>query len=175
MSERRSTIESALDLFVYAPVGLAVEAQRLLPELAREGRTRVEQRVTLARFVGRLAVRTGRERLEQRFAASAPSTESAVESSTDTVAPTPSSAATSAPTIEPSTEPAPGSAPDPSISPDAADLAIPGYDSLSASQVVSRLGALSLEELTAVADYESSHRRRRTVLGKIDQLRARAA
>jgi hypothetical protein len=49
-------------------------------------------------------------------------------------------------------------------------LAIPGYDALSASQVVERLAGLSGDELAAVRDYEAGHRRRRTVLGKIEQL-----
>ncbi len=51
-----------------------------------------------------------------------------------------------------------------------ARLAIPGYDALSASQVVERLAGLSAEELAAVREYESGHRRRRTILGKIEQL-----
>lgn len=51
-------------------------------------------------------------------------------------------------------------------------LAIPGYDALSASQVVERLAGLSGEELDAVRRYEAGHRRRRTILGKIEQLSA---
>lgn len=53
---------------------------------------------------------------------------------------------------------------------DADALAIPGYDALSASQVVERLAGLSGDELAAVRDYETGHRRRRTILGKIEQL-----
>ena len=53
-----------------------------------------------------------------------------------------------------------------------ARLAIPGYDALSASQVVERLAGLSGEELAAVRQYETGHRRRRTILGKIEQLSA---
>jgi hypothetical protein len=49
-------------------------------------------------------------------------------------------------------------------------LAIPGYDALSASQVVERLAGLSGDELAAVRQYEAGHRRRRTILGKIEQL-----
>ncbi len=51
-------------------------------------------------------------------------------------------------------------------------LAIPGYDALSASQVVERLAGLSTAELAAVRRYEAGHRRRRTILGKIDQISA---
>ena len=51
-------------------------------------------------------------------------------------------------------------------------LPIPGYDALSASQVVERLAGLSSAELDAVRSYESAHRNRRTILGKIDQISA---
>jgi hypothetical protein len=54
----------------------------------------------------------------------------------------------------------------------AATLAIPDYDSLSASQVVPRLESLSVGELDAVRAYESSHRGRKTILNKIDQLKS---
>jgi hypothetical protein len=49
-------------------------------------------------------------------------------------------------------------------------LAIPGYDSLSASQVVQRLTSLSRPELDAVRHYEASTRGRRTILARISQL-----
>jgi hypothetical protein len=51
-------------------------------------------------------------------------------------------------------------------------LPIPGYDALSASQVVERLAGLSAEELDSVRTYEGAHRNRRTILGKIDQISA---
>jgi len=41
---------------------------------------------------------------------------------------------------------------------------------LSASQVVERLVGLAPDELDAVHAYEASHRQRRTILGKIEQL-----
>ena len=51
-----------------------------------------------------------------------------------------------------------------------ATLAIPDYESLSASQVVPRLSSLSPEELAAVGTYEEAHRGRKTILNKIAQL-----
>jgi hypothetical protein len=51
-----------------------------------------------------------------------------------------------------------------------AELAIPGYDSLSASQVVQRLAGLAAGELEAVRTYEAAGRGRRTILTKISQL-----
>lgn len=52
----------------------------------------------------------------------------------------------------------------------ATDLPIEEYESLAASHVVARLDSLSPADLRRVADFEASHRGRRTVLGKIDQL-----
>jgi hypothetical protein len=54
----------------------------------------------------------------------------------------------------------------------AADLAIPDYDHLAASQVVARLGGLERDELKAIREFELAHRGRRTIVGKVDQLLA---
>ncbi len=49
-------------------------------------------------------------------------------------------------------------------------LPIPDYDELSASQVVERLEGLDRESLDAIRAYETEHRGRNTILGKIAQL-----
>jgi hypothetical protein len=49
-------------------------------------------------------------------------------------------------------------------------LPIPDYDELSASQVVERLEGLDRESLDAIRRYETEHRGRNTILGKIAQL-----
>ena len=54
--------------------------------------------------------------------------------------------------------------------PDVAGLAITDYDSLSASQVVSRLQGLSTAELEAVRSYEAATRGRKTILNRVQQL-----
>lgn len=77
------------------------------------------------------------------------------------------------PVTEPS-QPAVGPTPAPhsgtAASAAAPHLAIPDYDELSASQVVDRLEGLRPEELAAIRAYESAHRGRNTILGKIEQL-----
>jgi hypothetical protein len=55
---------------------------------------------------------------------------------------------------------------------DRESLAIPRYDSLSASQVVQRLDGLTAPELEAVRAHEVNHRHRRTILHRIEQLLA---
>jgi hypothetical protein len=56
----------------------------------------------------------------------------------------------------------------------AADLAIPGYEDLAASHIVARLDRLTPSDLAKIRSFEVSHRGRRTVVGKIDQLLARS-
>lgn len=51
-------------------------------------------------------------------------------------------------------------------------LPIDQYESLAASHVVARLPALTPDELRTVRAFETAHRGRRTVVGKIDQLLA---
>lgn len=69
------------------------------------------------------------------------------------------------------TSPAPREQPArPAPSAGAPHLAIPDYDELSASQVVDRLEGLRPDELGAIRDYETAHRGRNTILGKIEQL-----
>lgn len=58
-------------------------------------------------------------------------------------------------------------------SPSAASLGIADYDSLSASQVVTRLRGLAPTDLDALRAYESATRARKTILNKITQLQKR--
>jgi hypothetical protein len=82
------------------------------------------------------------------------------------------------PTPTPSTAaPAPAASPAPPPDaawkadvPEAAALPIPDYDELSASQVVERLDGLDRDSLDAIRRYETDHRGRNTILGKIAQL-----
>ncbi len=168
MTNRQEPAEQLLDVLVYAPLGLAMEAAELLPKLADKGRRRMGGKVTVARMVGEMAVRQGqrkastlvdRLRAQQRVPDAATAGHRAAPGrppSDDVVAPRVprATAAVRADAVS---------------VPDVADLAIPGYDTLSASQVVPRLEGLSDEELGAIRGYEESHRARKTVLTRIDQ------
>jgi len=166
MTNRQEPAEQLLDVFVYAPLGLAMEAAELLPKLAEKGRRRMGGKVTVARMVGEMAVRQGqrkastlieRVREQQRGSGSPTGDRRAPAPRTEVVAPVPG-AATGARIRAKSRV-------------DVAALAIPGYDTLSASQVVPRLEGRSDPELEAIRDYEESHRARKTVLTRIDQRR----
>ena len=171
MADERDPVEQFLELVLYAPLGLLIEARRRLPEFSRLGRTEVEQRVQLARFVGEFAVRrVGKTVVEQAGARLRP-------------APVPGPARSSAVPVgdQPAADVAPAASA-PSVAPPASDrrdtpppvidLAIAGYDSLAASQIVRLLDGLTDDELSAVERYEAAHRGRRTILGKIEQVRA---
>lgn len=160
MTEERTPAERLLDLFVYAPAGLALTVADELPHLAEKGRRRVEGQLTTARLVGQFAVQLGRREVGKILGglASRP-------------APAPPAAA-GAPT--PAASPEPAAAPSSNGHRPTADLAIPGYDALSASQVVERLGGLAPAELEQVRRYEQGHRHRRTILSRVDQLLAAA-
>ncbi|HEX2048859.1 MAG TPA: hypothetical protein VHF27_13925 [Acidimicrobiales bacterium] len=163
MTNRQDPAEQLLDLLVYAPLGLLLEARDLVPKLADKGRQRMGGQVTVARMIGELAVRQGQRRAErfvQRLReqpARPPSSSPSGEEPANGHRPAPSAATT------------PSSAASPPAA-DASSLAIPGYDTLSASQVVPRLEGLSAAELEAIRGYEEATRARKTVLTRIDQL-----
>jgi len=181
--EEKSPKDRLLDLFVFGPAGLALTAAEEFPKLVDKGRHRVEGQVRTARLVGQFAVQMGRQQIESGLgnllrrpdAGERPPV--VVEGPEPVVSPhppAPSAAAASpapvaaAAAVEPAS--VPGAAPSSNGTMASDALAIPGYDSLSASQVVQRLGGLSAPELTAVREHELAHRHRRTILSRVDQL-----
>jgi hypothetical protein len=119
----------------------------------------------LARFLGKLAVDQGLRELRSRLAppqVEATSEESAASSDRAASAPARPEVAVATPA------PSLGAA----VAPDSDTLALADYDHLSSAQVVAKLSGLDAGELDAIEMYERSGRHRRTVLGKIDQLRS---
>lgn len=177
-------VEQAADLFVYAPIGLFFEGPSLLPKLAEKGRVHTRN----ARLFGQFAVRHGEAEVRRRVgdleeqAAGLLRLFGLVD---DPPAESPPATGASLPTLPTDAADAVGGAdaPDAGVtvptvagnghappSPFVADLAITDYDSLSASQVVTRLEGLTVEELEAVRAYETAHRGRKTILNKVAQL-----
>lgn len=162
MDDKRPA-DVALDLLVHLPVGLAVSARHLLPALARQGRQRLSTQLAQARVVGQFSVEQARLRAATAYgrarAEGIERLERLAASELPTVPPPPQpERATTTATKRPTAGPA------------GAELAIPGYDSLAASQVLPRLEGLAPDELEAVRVYEAAHRGRKTILGRIDQL-----
>lgn len=173
-NDDRTPADQLADLLVYIPIGLFFEAPTLLPKLAEQGRVHTRN----ARLFGQFAVRQGEAEVRRRLAGFEEQTTGLLRAlgvlpSDDTDrgggagqadAPAPARAA-----VRPDRSPAARVEPA-EPGPDVADLAIPDYDSLSASHVVTRLPGLTLDELEAVRGYEVAHRGRKTILNKIVQL-----
>jgi hypothetical protein len=185
-----------LDVTLFAPLGLALTVAEAFPGLARKGRSRVEGQVGTARAVGQLAVQQGYHKL-RRLATSGPpffrpGQPSPTPSGTGATAPitglgadrraaakvhaaervASASQTGRQPGAQAGGHPGASRARPGQVRPEAPELAIPSYDSLSASQVVQRLAGLSREEVEAVRAYEAGTRARRTVLLRADQLLA---
>lgn len=176
----RTPLDEALDLFVYAPVGLALTAAEELPRIVERGREVLGSRVDLARVLGRVAINQGRVELS-RIASQWNDLNTIFRSGVVNTKPTPRRDDAPAPVHD--SAPAPKSTETTSAPPRAAKrapaapatLGIPGYESLSASQVVARLDGLTATQLAAVKEYESTTRRRRTILGRISQIESGSA
>jgi hypothetical protein len=170
-------LDAALDVFVYAPIGFLLDAREVVPKLAERGKGQV----ALVRLFGRFAVQRGQVEADRilrlRNAPTRPVAEHAgapPASAATAVRSTARSAASGATTSATKAAAAKRKAKAPAkrkpvVAP---GLAIPGYDTLSASQVVPRLDALRAAELEAVRAYEAAHRGRRTILNRIAQLQA---
>ena len=181
LSVEKWAVQRALDIAVYAPLGLALTVAEVVPQLARKGRSRLAPQVTLARTVGQFAVKQG---YRQFVGFAVPRGAGIFKPGRWSTAPAgraapvrpPASSANGHDAGYPAGQPRPGSGNEgpqpagPGLA--AAELAIPSYDSLSAPQVVQRLAGLSRDQIEAVRAYEAATRGRRTILARAEQLLA---
>src|SRR4051812_38410947 len=151
VTEHKSPIEQALDLFFYAPLGFVLNAQEVVPELIEKG----HQQVMAARMFGKFAVEN---EAPKQLAELQKHVQKLTDQFTGTRKPAPGSAPASNGPAVPATQTSAPVVPSSAHGPAASGLAIPDYDSLSASQVVPRLEGLSGDELASVRDYEAAHR-----------------
>lgn len=152
MSGDRAPVDRLLDLAFFAPIGMLTALREELPKFSQQGRQVMQNRVVLARFIGQMAVQQGQREVAKRLEARR--TIGPVEArATEQPAPEPTTVASGVGDVQ-----------------SAADLPIAGYESLPALNVVQRLATLRPDEVEAVRRFEESHRARRTILAKIDQL-----
>jgi hypothetical protein len=187
MTDRRDPIERTIEVLVYAPLGLGLYLKDVAPSFVEmfvaRGRAEVDrrqqdvaQRVTTARSMGQVAMAFGFPLLRERVQRQANEARSRAGGWLEQTGLTPREQPPAR--REPPARRAPPPPPRPPVAhangdaaaPAASELPIPGYDALSASQVVERLPGLGHDDLEAVRAYESTHRNRRTILGKIEQL-----
>ena len=227
MPDEKPPVEKAVELLVYAPVGMALYVRDMLPSMmgifvARgkrevashrappvppvapppippEVKRRIDESMGMARVMAEggfgvardvagsgfgvardvagsaltqfLALRgTNGDTMLTPETAETPTPETPV--AREPARPTPA-APKAAPPIPPDAAwkaPAPAADAPASDTPDVDTLPIPDYDELSASQVVERLDGLDRGSLEAIRRYETDHRGRNTILGKIAQL-----
>ena len=148
----KSPVGAVLDVFVFAPIGFALDARELVPKLAERGRNQF----ALLKVVGQFVVNKGRADADRILTTKRPA-----------------SPAPQTPAATPRTAPSSRNRATATTSATASALPINNYDTLSASQIVPRLAGLRPEELALVRSYENAHRRRRTILGRIAQLQGR--
>ncbi len=158
-------------MFVYAPLGLAVQVKDELPQLVQKGRDTVTGPGAMYRSVGMFAAQQARN-VAERHAGGVHDLLTSVgllppqqdepggaSDQGDDAAPDP--AADDATEV------------DPVIRDDAAEpppLGIDDYDVRPAAEIVPLLADLSDEQRAAVRDHETRGRGRRTILGRLDQL-----
>jgi hypothetical protein len=145
MSDDEHLANQVMDLLVYAPIGLALEARQLLPKLAERGRGQI----ALTRLAGKIATDRGqgeaRKLVDQVIAVAG--------------------------TVLAGDGGDPPVADDETVlTGDDSALPIVGYDGLSAPQLLPFLPPLSADELHAILRYEQAHRSRTTVINRIRQL-----
>jgi hypothetical protein len=175
--EPTTVSQRLLDVFVFAPAGLVVTAVEEFPRLVERGRERVTGRVTSARTVGSFAVTAGRSQLLKRAEDLRRSRASAEGPASEAPKGADNASSSDGPVVRAASTPSRSASPESTANGEATTpdgtsvpLAIPGFDTLSASQVVQRLDGLTADELAAVRAHESGRRGRRTILNRVEQL-----
>ena len=146
MSADDRIADQVLDLVLYVPIGLALEARELIPKLADRGRGQV----ALTRLAGKVAADRGQAEARKLF-----------DQLVGLIG-----------TVVADSGPEPTITDDPRLRVVGDDRGLPieHYDTLSAPQLLPHLEPLSADELEQVLDYEEAHRSRATVINRIRQL-----
>ena len=149
MTRRGPTqVERLAAAVFYAPIGLGAQLVGDLP--ATVGKAK--QQIVLARFIGKMAVDHGAKQLRERLA--------------------PAVVPAEQPVAQMYVEAIPVATADPELATaEVETLALPDYDQLPAAHIVGKLDGLTQAERNVIELYETAGRHRRTVLGKLDQLR----
>ncbi len=174
--EPRSPLARLVELALVVPVevsGRVVEAVPAVVDKVPSAAERIKREVVLARFLGKMVVDQGVREVRSRLlphqdegaTAAAPSDSSAVAVES-------SEAESSEPEDERAGVATLDLVEEPEVEvPDVTTLALADYDHLSSAQIVGKLGGLDADERAAIDRYERTGRHRRTILGKLAQLR----
>ncbi len=146
-SDDNQILEQALDLFVYAPLGLALEAREHLPRYIERGKGQV----AMARVMGRFAASKGQNEANKIVSAAIDGFTTGLAGNT-----APANGA--------------GAAADAATAASIPTSPIDNYDTLTAANIVSLLPSLDASGIRIVSDYEAANRNRVTVLNRAAQL-----
>jgi len=160
----RSPLARLAELALVVPIevsGRVIDAVPVVVDKVPPAADRVRRELVLARFLGKLAVDQGLRELRSRLLPADEEADTAVQPS----------AIDDVEVSSPPARSADGATTRVDGSPSADALALSDYDHLSSAQIVSKLAGLDESELDAIEAYERAGRHRRTILGKIEQLR----
>jgi hypothetical protein len=158
MSDDKPPLEQAVELFVYAPLGLVYEYKNVMPTLVRRGKSQVQ----IARFLGQMALKRQQGEVQG-------SVESVVGVAADLLAKGVTEfgqrvglAPVDPPPESPVFSAEAGEAP-------ASDTRLPiaGYETLRATDVIELLDDLDAAQRARIEAFERTHRNRKTVLAKL--------
>ena len=153
-----------VELAVVVPVEVGsrlIEAVPAVVDKVPSAAERVKREIVLARFLGKLVVDQGVRELRSKLTPERGPGDRAASGTEPEQDDTPAIA------------PPPAAVPPADVSdvPDVTTLALADYDHLSSAQIVGKLDGLDDAEREAIERYESAGRHRRTILGKLEQLR----
>ena len=160
----RSPLARLAELALVVPIevgGRVIDAVPVVVDKVPPAADRVRRELVLARFLGKLAVDQGIRELRSRLVPADASADDPVQPATPE----------GTEVVSTPVQPADGASMPVGELPNPDELALIDYDHLSSAQIVSKLGGLDVSELEAIETYERAGRHRRTILGKIEQLR----
>lgn len=151
MSDEENLGEQLLDLLLYAPIGLLLEAKDLIPRLADRGRGQV----ALTQLAGKVARNTKQDE-------TTPLLRSVLEAAGAALGSLTTNAHELADELDDQGE----------LSAHDTSLPIENYNTFSAPQLLAKLEGLDQTQLDEILAYEQTHRDRQTVTNRIKQLSA---
>ena len=166
--DTNQTSEQLVELLVYAPVGIALEAVDNFPKFVERGKSQV----TLARFFAKTVARQGSKSVES-VAERVLNDAAQVVVDLFGIDLAPDADASNARHADSPAKAAAIQTVARASSSDVLDDMIADYDTLSAREIITKLESLSEQQLTSVAAYEAQGRKRVTIQRKIDQLLTR--
>ena len=152
VSDDENLGEQLLDLLLYAPIGLLLEAKDLIPKLVDRGRGQV----ALTQLAGKVVTNRGRNDMGLLFRQVLEAAGAAFGAMTTDERELSDEGANNGESSEDDTL-----------------LPIKNYNAFSAPQLLGKLEALDQQQLDEILAYEQTHRDRQTVTNRIKQLSAR--